>query len=212
MKLKQGDKILFIGDSVTDAERNPNDPDDLGKGYPLMVAAYLQAKYPKKYLIFRNRGVGGNTLKDLKVRWEEDCLEFNPDVVSILIGINDTWNRIGKEKMSEENEWEQFEADYRYLLKSLNQRTDARVILLEPFVLPYPKDRVAWREDLDARIQIVRKMAREYQTDFVPLDGLLNTEGIKNSPQYYTGADGVHPTVAGHGVIAGSLLKTFEKD
>ena len=82
---------------------------------------------------------------------------------------------------------------------------------MEPFVLPYPKDRVGWRNDLDKRIQIVRKMARDYQTELIPLDGLLNAAGIRDGFSYYTGDDGVHPTVAGHGLIASSWLKSVDE-
>lgn len=201
--------MLFIGDSITDVGRNREDHGSLGHGFTLMIAAYLQAMYPEKRLNILNRGIGGDRLIDLKNRWEEDCLDLNPDIVTILIGINDTWRNPHPEKKVSEEEINAFEADYRYLLKSLLQRTDAKVILMEPFVLPYPKDRIVWREDLDQRIQIVRKMAREYQTELIPLDGLLNAAGIKNGFSYYTGEDGVHPTNAGHGTIAKYWLESF---
>ncbi|WP_277631195.1 SGNH/GDSL hydrolase family protein [Atopococcus tabaci] len=207
MKVRKEDTILFIGDSVTDAGRNHQDPLDLGNGYPLMVAGMLQAAHPELALTFLNRGVGGDRIGDLKTRWQEDCLALNPDVVSILIGINDTWYNVGESAFASEESFDQFEQDYRYLLKSLFQQTDARVVLMEPFVLPYPKDRAKWRRDLDPRIQIVRKMAREYQTDFIPLDGILNQAGIEFGYQTYTGDDGVHPTTAGHGAIAQAWLQ-----
>ncbi|GAA0357517.1 SGNH/GDSL hydrolase family protein [Alkalibacterium iburiense] len=209
MKLKKNNTLLFIGDSITDVGRNREDYGSLGHGFPLMIAAYLQAMYPEKRLTFLNRGIGGDRLIDLKNRWEDDCLDLNPDIVTILIGINDTWRNPHPEKKVSEEKLNEFEADYRYLLKSLLQRTDAKVILMEPFVLPYPKDRIVWREDLDHRIQIVRKMAREYQTELIPLDGLLNAAGIKNGFSYYTGEDGVHPTDAGHGTIAKYWLESF---
>lgn len=202
MKLEKNNTLLFIGDSITDVGRNREEYDNLGHGFPLMIAAYLQALYPEKRLNFLNRGIGGDTLIDLKNRWEEDCLDVNPDIVTILIGINDTWRNPHPEKKVSDDEINEFEANYRYLLKTLLHRTDSKVILMEPFVLPYPKDRMIWREDLDKRIQIVRKMAREYQTELIPLDGLMNAVGIKNGFSYYTGEDGVHPTNAGHGTIA----------
>ena len=185
MKLKKNNTLLFIGDSITDVGRNREDYGSLGHGFPRMIAAYLQAMYPEKRLTILNRGIGGDRLIDLKNRWEEDCLDLNPDIVTVLIGINDTWRNPHPEKEVSEEEINAFEADYRYLLKSLLQRTDAKVILMEPFVLPYPKDRIVWREDLDQRIQVVRKMAREYQTELIPLDGLLNAVGIKNGFSYY---------------------------
>lgn len=206
MKIMNDDTLLFIGDSITDAGRDRSDPDDLGQGFPLLVSAYLQTNMPEQRLTFLNRGIGGDKLSDVKSRWEEDCLDLDPDIVTLLIGINDTWRNQDNNHLATNEELEEFESDYRFLLKSLHQRTDARVILMEPFVLPYPKDRMNWRRDLDPRIQIVRKMAKEYQTELIPLDGLLNAQGIKNGFSYYTGEDGVHPTVAGHGYIAKAWL------
>lgn len=206
MKIMNDDTLLFIGDSITDAGRDRSDLMDLGKGFPLLIAAYLQANMPEKRLTFFNRGIGGDQLRDVKNRWEEDCLDLNPDIVTLMIGINDAWRNQDNDHLVTDEELETFESDYRFLLKSLHQRTDARVILMEPFVLPYPKDRMNWRRDLDPRIQVVRKMAKEYQTELIPLDGLMNAQGIKNGFSYYTGEDGVHPTVAGHGTIAKAWL------
>lgn len=210
MKIKQNDKILFIGDSITDAGRDRSNKTDLGQGYPLLVAAELQALLPQKKLTFYNRGISGNRLIDLKNRWEKDCLDINPDIVSILIGINDTSHQVTKSDKTDLKEIEKFEENYRFLLKSLIQRTDARVVLMEPFVLPYPKSRMNWRRELDPRIQIVRKVARDYQTDLIPLDGIFNSAGISNGYTYYTGDDGVHPTVAGHGLIKKAWLECLK--
>ncbi|WP_423189947.1 SGNH/GDSL hydrolase family protein [Alkalibacterium sp. f15] len=209
MKIMNDDTLLFIGDSITDAGRDRLDSTDLGQGFPLLISAYLQTLFPEKRLTILNRGIGGDKLSDVKNRWEEDCLDLNPDIVTLLVGINDTWRNLESNHIASEAELEKFETDYRFLLKSLLQRTDARVILVEPFVLPYPKDRINWRKDLDERIQIVRKMAKEYQAELIPLDGLLNAQGIKNGFSYYTGEDGVHPTVAGHGFIAKSWISTI---
>lgn len=209
MKLKTDDTLLFIGDSITEAGRDHSRPDDIGNGYCLMIAGELLRKFPQKNLSFINRGVGGDKLRNVKRRWERDCLEVSPDIVTIHVGINDTWHNAGKFASATMEELNRFEEDYRFLLKSLHQRTDARVILMEPFVLPYPKDRVNWRQDLDARIQIVRKMAREYQTELIPLDGLMNAAGTKNGFTYYTREDGVHPTVAGHALIAYAWLENI---
>ncbi|GAB2324753.1 SGNH/GDSL hydrolase family protein [Alkalibacterium sp. m-11] len=211
MKINKNDTLLFIGDSITDVGRDRMDGKDLGKGFPLMVASHLQSRYPAKRLTVLNRGIGGDSLKDLKRRWEDDCLIINPDIVTLLIGVNDTWRNQNDGVELTDEELDEFESDYRFLLKSLHQRTDARVILMEPFVLPYPKDRVGWRNDLDKRIQIVRKMARDYQSELIPLDGLLNAAGIRDGFSYYTGDDGVHPTVAGHGLIASSWLKSVDE-
>ena len=210
MKLKQNDVILFIGDSITDVGRNREDGYNLGSGYPLMVAGALSARYPELQLQFLNRGIGGNKIGDLKERWETDCLDLKPNVVSILIGINDTWHAIGQDKFATADYLDFFEATYRQLLEDVRNQLDAQIVILEPFVLSEPIDRLEWRKDLDPRIQIVRRLANEFATDFIPLDGLLNEMGMKTSYAYLTGDDGVHPTTAGHGIIAQEWLKRVD--
>jgi len=143
-------------------------------------------------------------------RWEKDCLNLDPDVVTILIGVNDTWENMAAGKSLSEEELKKFEEQYRYLLKSLYHRTDAKMILMEPYVIPVKKDRENWRTDLDPRIQIVRKLARDYQADFIPLDGILNAKALKNGMSAYTEEDGVHPSIRGHGEIAKAWLKNVD--
>lgn len=199
-------KILFIGDSITDTHRNRTVSDDLGNGFSMLLAAHLLQKYPHYNLEILNRGISGDTVNDLKKRWEEDCLNLNPELVTILVGINDVAQAVKRDEEPSKEELEKFESDYRFLLKSLAQWTDARVVLMEPFVLPYPKDRLKWRKQLDPRIQIVRRLAKDYHAILIPLDGLLNAKGITTDYQIYTGDDGVHPTLAGHSEIAKAWL------
>ncbi|QTJ42877.1 SGNH/GDSL hydrolase family protein [Dolosigranulum pigrum] len=205
MRLKTDDVVLFIGDSITDVGRNRSDEGALGQGYPHLVAAQLLTDQPTKNFQFYNRGIGGDTLDDLVHRWERDCLELNPDVISILIGINDIWEG----NIQTQEDLDHFEEQYRYLLKTLYQRTDARVVLMEPYVVPYKKDRHQWRPMLDVIINIIRKLARDYQTDFIPLDGLINAVAMRDGLTYYTEEDGVHPTLAGHGFIAQKWLENL---
>lgn len=205
--IEPGNKILFIGDSVTDVGRNRSDRTDLGQGYPLLLGSYLWNKYPAHDLEILNRGISGNSVADLKNRWEKDCLDLNPDIVSILIGVNNVWKHMEDDQTSDEEALMKFENDYRWLLKTLAHRTDARVVIMEPFVLPYPKDRQEWREHIDPRIHIVRRLAKDYHATFVPLDGILNAKGIAHDFQTYTGDDGIHPTVAGHAAIAEAWIQ-----
>lgn len=204
--IQENDRILFIGDSITDVGRSRNFDGDLGNGFPFLLAAELLHRYPKSNLNILNRGVSGDTLAQLKNRWEEDCLDLSPDLVTILIGVNDVWKSFEQNTTPSGEELEMFEKNYRYLLKSLAQRTDAKVVLMEPFLLPYPKDRIEWRKQLDPRIQIVRRVAKDYHAILVPLDGLLNAAGIVSDYQTYTGIDGVHPTLTGHAQIAKAWL------
>ncbi|WP_019640517.1 SGNH/GDSL hydrolase family protein [Paenibacillus fonticola] len=204
MFLKEDDVILFQGDSITDAGRNYSDPASLGTGYPLLIAGRLGHRYPGKNIIVLNRGISGNRAADLQERWNEDCLALNPTVVSIYIGINDTWRRYDSGSATTAR---QFESSYRDLLERTRQSLDARLVLVEPFVLPYPEDRKSWREDLDPKIQVIRQLAYEYEALLVPLDGLFAAACSKAEPSFWAG-DGVHPSPAGHELIAEAWLRT----
>lgn len=203
MIFKENDVVLFQGDSITDCGRNYEDSASLGFGYPLMVASRLGHLFPEKNLSFVNRGISGNRAIDLKNRWDQDCLDLKPTWVSILIGINDTWRWYDS---NDATTAEQFEAFYRNILERTKERLDAKLILLEPFVLPVPEDRKHWRVDLDPKIAITRELAREFEAILVPLDGLFAAASAKAKPAYWA-ADGVHPAAAGHGLIADAWIK-----
>lgn len=204
--IKKNDRILFIGDSITDVGRNREDGSDLGEGFPNLLATQLVEKYPNYELTILNRGISGDRVIDLKNRWTQDCLALKPDVITILVGINDVGFVVDAQPIPTASELEQFETDYRFLLEAIQEETDAKIVLMEPFVLPYPADRLNWRDQLDPRIQIVRRLAVEYNALLVPLDGLLNAKGIAHSFEEYTGDDGVHPTLIGHQAIAEAWL------
>ncbi|WP_150268731.1 SGNH/GDSL hydrolase family protein [Paenibacillus tepidiphilus] len=203
MPFQKNDIILFQGDSITDCGRNYADPASLGTGYAMMVAAQLGLKYPGKKLSFYNRGINGNRAVDLQNRWEKDCLALKPDWVSIYIGINDTWRWYdsGLETTAAE-----FEASYRDLAERTRQTLNAKLVFVEPFVLPVPEDRKHWRADLDPKIHVVRELAREYGAVLVPLDGLFAQASVKAEPAFWAG-DGVHPSAAGHALITEAWLK-----
>ncbi|MBW4083062.1 SGNH/GDSL hydrolase family protein [Paenibacillus sp. S150] len=204
MEFQENDIILFQGDSITDCGRNYEDPSSLGVGYALMTAARLGLQYPEKKLTFINRGISGNRAADLQQRWNKDCLELKPTVVSIYIGINDTWRRFDS---GEETTAAQFEASYRDLIERTQEAAGAKLILIEPFVLPVPEDRKGWRRDLDPKIHVVRGLAREYGAALVPLDGLFAAASVKTAPAFWA-PDGVHPSPAGHALIAEAWLRT----
>ena len=208
MKLEHQSVILFQGDSITDAGRDKSSPDSLGAGYVNFIAARLAADFPELALRFVNRGVGGNRSADLVKRWHEDCLAIRPSVLSIMIGINDTWRRYDSASPTSADE-------YRSNLETLLTKSRAagitQIVLLEPFVLPSPPDRKAWREDLDPKIAAARDLAAEFRTEYVPLDGLLNAAGIATDPADWA-ADGVHPTLAGHQFIADRWLELVEME
>ena len=154
-----------------------------------------------------NRGISGDRVYDLASRWEDDCIKLKPNWVSILVGINDTWRRFDSNVISP---IEDFEKTYRQLLDQVTEHTQARLVLLEPFVLSFPEDRRAWRPDLNPRIEVVRELAAEYSAILVPLDGLFAAACAKAQPAYWA-ADGVHPTLAGHGLIASAWLEAVSR-
>jgi lysophospholipase L1-like esterase len=172
----------------------------------MLAASWFQALYPEKDVHFLNRGIGGDRTSDLRRRWQVDCLELQPTWVSIMIGINDTWRRYDRD---EPTSVETFEKNYRALLEDVTTKLGARLILLEPFVLPVPADRVQWREDLDPKIAVVRQLAREFHAILVPLDGIFAQASAQREPAFWAG-DGVHPSNAGHALIAQSWLRTVK--
>jgi lysophospholipase L1-like esterase len=204
MLFNSGDLVLFQGDSVTDTGRDRADITSLGYGYAMMAAAWFAATHPEQMVSFINKGVGGDRTCDLKARWEEDCIKLRPTVVSILIGINDCWRRYDQ---NDPTPVEEFESNYRFLLTRLRETGVTKIILAEPFVLPVSAERRSWREDLDPKIAVVRALAREYQTLLLPLDGIFNKMATRRPPEFWA-PDGVHPSPAGHALIAKEWLRT----
>ncbi|GAA1807899.1 hypothetical protein GCM10009682_32140 [Luedemannella flava] len=111
--IPSGATVLFIGDSITDAGRDRANPDDLGHGYALIAAALFGARHPGHGVRFGNRGIGGDRVRDLRKRWTEDCITLRPDVVSVMIGVNDTWRGFDSGDVTST---EDYENDYREIL------------------------------------------------------------------------------------------------
>ena len=181
-------KLLFQGDSITDAGRNREDYHDLGRGYPRYAANFLRQKYPEVEFEFIDLGISGNKISDLVNRLQKDFVDIAPDVVSILIGVNDTWHRADKK------EWlanETFEERYRIVLDAM-KKIGAKIMMIEPFLGPV-EDKLFFREDLDPKIDVVRKLALEYADAYLPTDGILYSAFIGDDHLTYMN-DGVHPT------------------
>lgn len=128
-------KILFQGDSITDAGRKREDIHDMGQGYPKYAAELIKNHHSGMEFEFINLGISGDEAQHLRERWQTDCIAIQPDVVSVLVGINDTWH------YAEQKNWmpnEYFEECYRYLLTEVKEKTQAKIIMLEQFLLPVP--------------------------------------------------------------------------
>ncbi|WP_066581874.1 SGNH/GDSL hydrolase family protein [Cellulomonas timonensis] len=201
--LNSGDRVLLTGDSITDWGRDRSDASSLGTGYAMVVASLAGARRPDLGLTFLNRGVGGDTSTMLRDRWQRDGLDLEPTVVSILIGINDTWRRF--EGGGAPTSTDEYEDALRSILDSTREALGARIVLIEPFLTPVKPEQHAWRSDLDPRIAVVRRMAAEYRATLVPADGLFAAAAVRTSPEQWC-FDGVHPTAAGHGLLAQAWL------
>jgi lysophospholipase L1-like esterase len=206
MVIHPHDTILFTGDSITDCGRNREDAKNLGFGYAAFAAAQLQLLSASPELKIFNRGISGNRVRDLLGRVQADLLDLKPDIISILIGINDTWRRYDR---NDATNADAFEKDYRTILEKIRSELDAQVILLEPFLLHVPDDRHAWREDVNPKIDVVRKLAVEFETELIPLDGIF-AEAATTAPAAFWAHDGVHPSAAGHALIADAWIERAE--
>lgn len=206
--IARGATVLFQGDSITDCGRNRADPASLGTGYAMMAAGWFSAVRPELEVAFLNRGVGGDRVKDLAARWEADGLALRPEWLSILVGINDVWRRYDAGDVTDAKD---FESAYRELLERARRGPGSRLILLEPFVLHVTPAHESWREDLDPKIEAVRRLAAEFEAILVPLDRLFQDASRRRPPAFWA-PDGVHPSAAGHALIARAWLSAVKVD
>ena len=196
-------KILFQGDSVTDAGRDRSNPADLGEGYPKFASAMIQDSYPDLDFEFVDLGISGNRTEHLVARLEADFIEVQPDIVSIMIGINDVWHHYAFEFV--ETTDEQFEKNYRTVLDAIKSRTSARILMIQPFLLEtVDPAKQELCEELARKQAIVKKLADEYADAYLPLDEVLHSM-TEEEPAYYA-ADGVHPTPDGACCIGEAYL------
>lgn len=189
-------KILFQGDSITDANRLMTE-DGFGNGYPHYVVGMLTEKYKDIDFEFVNRGISGNRCEHLLARWQSDAVDIDPDIISILIGVNDCWFYEDKEaKMPDEY----FEYCYRSILDDIKNKTHAKIIMLEPFLIDAP-GLPGIRADVSMKTQVVRRLAREYADVYIPCDGIFAEASIHKDPAYWSD-DGIHPSPAGAELLA----------
>ncbi|MBR4517618.1 MAG: SGNH/GDSL hydrolase family protein [Victivallales bacterium] len=202
--------LLFQGDSITDAGRtdtlnfiSPGWPlMGMGFGYPHLLASKICAEHPTEWTVL-NRAVTGNRVVDLYARWKLDALNLKPDVISILIGINDIWHEFSRQNGVETPRFNEF---YRRLLDwSLQSNPKMQFILLEPFALYHTAVTEEWRKEVVEKQEVVRQIAKDYNTIFIPLQSVFD-EATKRAPGDFWLADGVHPTLPGHHLIAKAWL------
>jgi len=205
-KLAKGSRLLFLGDSITDMKWGRNERDRnhyLGHSYVYLIASRLGVDMPEAQLEFFNRGISGHKISDLKARWQKDAIDMKPDLLTILIGVND---------VSRGGTLEQWEADYRFILDaSRKAKADLPVVLLDPFVLRSGrlKNEAAWkkwRAKVDQYCGIVAQLAKDYDAIHVKTQEVFDAAAKAVSPEQWIW-DGVHPLPQGHELIARNWLQ-----
>jgi lysophospholipase L1-like esterase len=204
--------ILFQGDSITDGNRGRNeDPNHImGHGYAFSIASRLGADYPERNLKFINKGISGNTIQDLSNRWQQDTLDLKPNLLSILVGINDVYFLLKTKREPQGN----FEDVYRQLIEDTRAKLPGVILVLcEPFILPVGMvngNLTAWTAETRSRQKVVKSLADEYKTVFVGFQDIF-TEACERAAASYWIWDGIHPTVPGHELMARAWLKAVSK-
>ncbi len=203
------DIILFQGDSITDGgrQRTGNDYNHImGQDYGYVLAAQLGAEYPDRNLTFLNRGISGERVIDLAARWQTDTLDLRPNLLSILVGINDTLANGDRAETVE-----QYETTYDSLLaKTIAALPAIKIVLGEPFILPvgkYKEDYATQLAEVKKRQAVIEKLASKYHLPLVPYQAIFD-EACEKAPADHWSWDGIHPTYAGHGLMAQEWLRT----
>jgi lysophospholipase L1-like esterase len=208
-----GPTFLFQGDSITDGNRARNNDWNhiMGHGYQYIISSKLWYDFPQKNFCFFNRGVSGNKVTDLLERWQKDTIEIQPDVLSILIGVNDLSAFINGNKAFTTL---QYETGYRSLLQQTkHQLPNVQLVLCEPFILPVTRVKEKWTEyssEIEKRQQVVKRLADEYDAIFVGFQNTFNN-ALSKAPAEYWIWDGVHPMPAGHELMAREWLSEVGK-
>ena len=208
--IKTGTTILFQGDSISDINRSvevkeANHNRALGIGFCNYIAARLLRERPAGKLKFYNKSIGGNRIVDLYARWKIDAINLKPDLISILIGINDTWHKFSKQNGVEPK---RYETVYRMLLEDTREQLpQVELVLCEPFAYKCGVVTEEWIGELSQRQQIVKKLAEEFGAIFVPFQSALDKVLEYAPPEYWLG-DGVHPTMAGHWLLSECWYET----
>ena len=203
--------VLFQGDSITDSgrdKRNRNNAHDsraLGNGYVLLAASEMLDKYCRAEPKIYNRGISGNKVFQLAERWDTDCIDLKPDIVSILVGVNDYWH---VSKHGYKGTVETYEKDYRALIQRTREALpEVKLVICEPFVLRCGQVDDKWFPAFDGYRVAAKKVAAECKAIFVPFQSIFD-KAAKSAPAQYWTADGVHPTLAGAHLMAKAWLKT----
>jgi len=211
--LNSNDVILFQGDSITDASRKktdttPNSVGMLGSGYAFLAASNLLLQNPDKNFQIYNKGISGNKVYQLAERWEADCLAIKPNVLSIMIGVNDFWHTLTS---NYQGTIETYRSDYRKLLTRTKQTLpNVKLVIGEPFAVKGVKAvDEKWYPAFNNYRQAAQDIAKEFDAVFVPYQSVFD-KAQQSAPGVYWTGDGVHPTPAGAALMAQAWLKAVK--
>lgn len=204
-------RILFQGDSITDADRSRSNNALLGRGYPLLVEASLGLEEPDQHE-FLNRGISGNRIVDVYARIKCDIINLKPDIMSILIGVNDVWHELGDNPNGVDAD--KFFKIYSMLIEEVKEALpDIKIMILEPFVLEACSTTEHWEffnTEVKKRAEMAKKIAEKFSLPFIPLQEGFDALAKKAPNSYWLG-DGVHPTAKGHEFIKTQWLKAYKE-
>src|SRR5215475_10139849 len=208
--IRKGDVVLFQGDSITDAGRSrekagtPNEQPGLGSGYAWLAGAELLLDHPGDELKVFNRGISGNKVFQLADRWQADCLDLKPNVLSILIGVNDIWHTLNGQY---NGTIEIYERDYRALLERTRKALPkVKLVICEPFVLRCGALNDKWFPQFDSYRAAAKRVAQDWKATFVPFQTMFDA-AVKYAPPDRWAKDGVHPSSDGASLMAHYWLR-----
>jgi lysophospholipase L1-like esterase len=206
VQLKRGDTILFQGDSITDAGRDrerqdrANDRRAMGRGYPILLASEVMRDHASLELSIYNRGISGNKVPDLEARWQADCLDLKPTLLSILIGVNDIWHKLNGKY---DGTVEQYETGFAALLARTRQALpETTFVICDPFVLRCGAVNEKWFPEFDERRAAAKRVSDKAGALWVPFQKMFDDAVKAGAAPEHWARDGVHPTMAGHALMA----------
>ncbi|HEX2967931.1 MAG TPA: SGNH/GDSL hydrolase family protein [Bacteroidales bacterium] len=213
LSVSKGNVILFQGDSITDAGRNKednsfNNPHSLGSGYAMLAAASLLEKYAPQDLKIYNKGISGNKVYQLAERWDKDCIDLKPDILSILIGVNDIWHKLNGQY---NGTVDIYRKDYITLLERTKKALPAvKLIICEPYAVKGVKavdDK--WYPEFYDYQKAAREIAEKFGAVFIPFQKVYD-EAQKRAPGSYWTPDGVHASFAGAQLMAKAWMEALK--
>ncbi|MBR4059478.1 MAG: SGNH/GDSL hydrolase family protein [Lachnospiraceae bacterium] len=208
--------ILFQGDSITDANRSRENDANAGVGYVTLVKGELGLNYPNEYEMY-NRGISGNRVIDVYARMKKDIIKLKPDIMSILIGVNDVWHEISRQEGIDADKYFQI---YSMLIEEIKEALpDVKIMIMEPFLLSgvatenteeWPDRFIQFSTEVRKRAVKAKEIAEKFNLPFILLQEKFD-EAAKLAPNNYWLRDGVHPTTAGHELIKREWIKYFNE-